>query len=133
MSSKSQQTSSFDTNDLNVQLSLRRSRNEDSQLCKSSVFATSMNNPPTISLADTATILRCCETATSGSDKIPSIIIRDFRDILATISHFIWSLSLKHSGFPNYYKRANLICVPKTTDFQGVEDLRSIVFQLQSS
>lgn len=115
----------FDPIDLNKQLA-RRCSSEDNRQSKIPVFATSQENPPTISMLEIITALRTSKNTSSGPDKIPSFVFRDFWDILAPILHFIWNLSLKMGVFPDCYKRANVTCIPKVNNPKLANDLRGI-------
>lgn len=81
---------------------------------------------PELSLTEVANCLESCKKTTPGPSGIPFFIFKDFFDILAPLYCHIWNWSLRDGVFPENYKKADLIPIPKVKRAITVDQIRGI-------
>jgi len=79
-----------------------------------------------ITMLDTMNAMIKCHRTSSGPGDIPYWVFNEFWDILAPPYNYVWNLSLKCGRYPQCYKNANLIPIPKTKFAVNAEQIRGI-------
>lgn len=89
-------------------------------------FDTSGHQAPCLTLVEVENVLKACKKTSPGPSDTPHFIFRDFWMILAHHFLYVWNLSLKTGVFPQCYKRANIIALPKVKNAKEIKQIRGI-------
>ena len=110
---------------LNIELA-KRSSSKQLEAPSPPCFNVNNENPPTLSMNEVANIIRRCKQTSCGPSGIPYFIFRQYWDVLTPLYHHVWNNSLKVGIFPNVYKAADLIPIPKAANSKSYDDIRGI-------
>lgn len=118
--------SAFDPGFLNIELS-RRSAVRAGEIRDSPPNFDLRNEPaPELTLYEVAQTLRKCRRTATGPSNIYHFVFRDYWDILCRSYWYLWNKSLANGVFPECYKAANLIPIPKVKNADSVANVRGI-------
>lgn len=115
----------FDPEDLNIALANRSAAGTTVEFQPLS-FDKTNRPPPKLTLSEVARAMQYCKRTSTGPARIPTFVYNEFWDILAPIYLHVWNNSLEQGAFPNNYKNANLIPLPKCSNARQTEDIRGI-------
>jgi hypothetical protein len=116
----------FDAEALNVELSRRSALREGDVRESPPVFIFRNEPVPVLSLNEVSQVMQKCKKTSTGPSDIPHFVYRDYWDILSPPYCHLWNVSLASGIFPNCYKVANLIPIPKVKNTKSVDDVRGI-------
>jgi hypothetical protein len=116
----------FDPEILNVQFAQRCKFLEDETRGPYPKFNTTESQPPLLTLREVEQVLKTCKRTSPGPGEIPYFVFRDFWMVLAQHFLHVWNLSLQTGIFPQCYKRANIIAIPKVKHAKEMKQLRGV-------
>ena len=116
----------FEPDNLNHELSQRSALSPSATRQPSPSFNLAGWKAPQLSTTEVAQVMKNCKRTSSGPCNIPYFIYREYWDILAPLYHHLWNLSLENGTFPDSYKAADLIPVPKKRNAKHADDIRGI-------
>ena len=116
----------FEPHRLNYELSLRSAIRENTSRQPSPHYSLIGCSAPQLSLYDVMQVIKSCKRTSEGPSNIPYFIYREYWDILVPPFHHLWNRSLEAGIFPNCYKVANLLPLPKVKNAKHADDIRGI-------
>ena len=116
----------FDPEELNVELSRRSALREGEVREPPPTFILRDEHLPVLSVREVAQAMQKCKKTSAGPSNIPHFVYREYWDILSPLYCHLWNRSLASGIFPNCYKVANLIPIPKVKNAKSAGDVRGI-------
>ena len=116
----------FEPTSLNEQLAQRSSFSENESRGPAPLFDTTGHQYSRLTLSEVAHVLRTCKATSPGPNGIPHFVFCDFWRILAEHFLYVWNLSLQNGLFPQCYKKANIIPLPKVKNAKEIKHIRGI-------
>lgn len=126
VTNKSIMENSFVPEQLNRDLAKRSDRKDLEVDISPPFFNIKDKIAPELSMNEVSQIIRRCKRTSCGPSGIPYFIFRQYWDILTPLYHHVWNNSLKVGIFPDIYKAADLIPIPKTNNAKNSNDIRGI-------
>ena len=125
-SSKSIDYHSFNPEELNLQLAQRCSLDEKEPRRPAPRFDTTNASCPQITLSDVCNTMKSCKRTSSGPSDIPDFVFRENWETLAPLYLHVWNLSVRQGIFPQCYKRADIVPMPKVKNAKSIQHIRGI-------
>jgi len=116
----------FDPDSLNLELSQRSALTQSATRQPSPSFNLDGWQAPQLSTTEVVQVMKNCKRTSSGPCNIPFFVYREYWDILAPLYHYLWNCSLENGTFPDSYKAADLIPIPKTRNAKHADEIRGI-------
>jgi len=127
LSSKSIDYGAFDPEELNLQLAQRCSLvDENEPRTPTPLFDTTNARCPEITLPEVSYAMKSCKRTASGPSDIPDFVFREHWEILAPLYLHVWNLSIRQGIFPQCYKRADIVPLPKVKNAKCSQHVRGI-------
>ena len=124
--SKSIDYHSFQPEELNLQLAQRSCLDEKEPRRVVPRFDTTNANCPTITLSEVCNTMKSCKRTSSGPSDIPDFVFHEHWEILAPVYLHVWNLSVRQGIFPQCYKRADIVPIPKVMNAKSIQQIRGI-------
>ena len=117
---------SFDLEELNIQLARRSCMSKGEVRGTAPIFCTTGCEEPQVTLSEVCRILKSCKRTSPGPSRIPHFVFSEHWQILGPLYWHVWNLSLSKGIFPNCYKRAEILPLPKVKNPKCVNQIRAI-------